>query len=120
MLRGEVIYGNEKNLSYNGMAADACKDIKSLGWYATLVQNVGHHFAVVFRADQFDRNFGVKDSCGDAKALATSDKITTLGGGPLVYISGNLKATAVYEHLIEQGKNKKDNDVFTLQLQAKF
>jgi hypothetical protein len=126
VLRGEVVYSKEKNLDYAGVAADPCKDIKSLGWYATVVQNIGDHFGIVFRVDQFDRNMGVKDTCSDAvKADAKIDKATTFGGGLLGYISGNLKASAIYEHIAEQGapapgKYKKDNDVFTLQLQAKF
>jgi hypothetical protein len=123
VLRGEVIYGIEKNLSYAGVAADPCKDIKSLGWYGTVVQNIGGHFGVVVRVDQFNRNAGVEDTCASQKADADLDAVTTVGGGLLGYISGNLKASAIYEHLMEQGttgKFKKDNDVFTLQLQAKF
>jgi hypothetical protein len=123
VLRGEVIYGKEKNLAYAGAAADSCKDVKSLGWYATLVQNVGDYVGVVFRVDQFDKNSGVADSCMSQKADSLIDKVTTLGGGLLGYVSGNLKASVIYEHLIEQGvqgKNKKDNDLLTLQLQAKF
>ena len=127
VLRGELIYGKEKNLDYAGAAADPCKDIKSLGWYATVVQNIGDHVGVVFRADQFDKNSSVGDSCNvatnkagmDAFKNATTDKVTTLGGGLLGYVSGNLKASAIYEHIIEQGKTVK-NDIVTLQLQAKF
>jgi hypothetical protein len=124
VLRGEIIYGVEKNLSYAGLAADPCKDIKSLGWYATLVQNIGGNLGVVVRVDQFDRNRGVKDTCADSiKASANADRATTIGGGLLGYVSGNLKVSAIYEHLMEQGvagTYKKDNDIFTLQLQAKF
>jgi hypothetical protein len=124
VLRGEFAYAPEKNIDYSGTVADPCKDVKAIGWIATLVQNIGDHFAVVFRADQFDRNSDVADSCMAAvKDPAAIDKVTTLGGGFLVHVSGNLKATAVYEHVGEQGvegKHKKDNDVLTLQLQAKF
>jgi len=128
VLRGEVIYQKEKNLDYAGVAADPCKDIKSLGWYATVVQNMGDHFGVVFRVDQFNRNMGVKDTCTTGTALADSkiDKTTTYGGGLLGYVSGNLKASAIYEHPVEQGvagppgNYKRNNDIFTLQLQAKF
>jgi hypothetical protein len=134
VLRGEVIYGVEKNLEYAGVAKDPCKDIKSLGWYATLVQNIGDHVGVVFRVDQFNRNMDLSDTCSAPTASmgamantadAKIDKLTTFGGGLMYYVSGNLKASAIYEHLGEQGavapgKYKKDNDIFTLQLQAKF
>jgi len=128
VLRGEIIYQKEKNLDYAGVAADPCKDFKSLGWYATVVQNIGDHLGVVFRVDQFNRNMGVKDTCTMGTVLADSkvDKLTTYGGGLLGYVSGNLKASAIYEHPVEQGvagpppKYKVNNDIFTLQLQAKF
>jgi hypothetical protein len=121
VLRGEFIYAPEKNLDYAGVTKDPCRDQKALGWYATLVQNIGSNFGVVFRADQFNKNSSVNSGCADAvKTAADIDRVTTLGGGLLVFFSGNLKATAVYEHFIEQGANKSDNDAFTLQLQARF
>ena len=86
---------------------------------------------------------GVRDRIGwDLKTLATlpfmsaytkaqNDKISTLGVGPLLYISGNLKASAIYEHLWRSPtlglgqpgiapNNAVPTDQFTLQLQAKF
>jgi hypothetical protein len=121
-LRGEFIYASDTNKDYAGRTADKCRDIKSLGWYATLVQNIGTHFGVVFRIDQFDPKNSIAASCMDAmvRSDASIDKITSVGGGLLAYISGNLKATAAYEHIGEQGTKARDNDVFTLQLQAKF
>jgi len=130
VLRGEVIYAVDKNRDYAGVTANACRDVKSLGWYATLVQNVGDHFGVVFRLDQFDKNRGVGDSCLMDPATTTSmidsvknakiDRVTTIGGGAIIHVSGNLKATAIYEHVGEQGALAIDNDIFTLRMQAKF
>lgn len=127
VLRGEVIYAMDTNRDYAGVTKDSCRDVKSLGWYATLVQNVGNHFGVVFRIDQFDKN-KVSDSCmADPKFAsldwvknAKVDKVTTIGGGVIVHISGNLKATAIYDHVGEQGALAVDNDIFTLRMQAKF
>jgi hypothetical protein len=121
VLRGEVIWASDSNLDYAGVAKNECRDIESLGWYATVVQNVGDHLGAVVRVDQFDRNTGIASTCDPALRNPTlSDKVTTIGGGLLVHVSGNLKGTAVYEHAIEQGSAKRDNDVFTLQLQARF
>jgi hypothetical protein len=128
VLRGEIIYAMDKNRDYAGVTANACRDVKSLGWYATLVQNVGDHFGVVFRMDQFDKNRGVGDSCLmdpatsmiDSVKNAKVDKVTTIGGGAIIHVSHNLKATAIYEHVGEQGALATDNDIFTLRMQAKF
>lgn len=123
-VRGELIHSKESNTDYAGGTADKCRDIKSLGWYATVVQNVGDHVGVVFRVDQWDRNSSVQSTmlmaCMDNMNKAGLDKVTTYGGGLLLHVSGNLKGTIVYEHLAEQGTNAKDNDLFTLQMQAKF
>jgi hypothetical protein len=124
-VRGEIIHASETNTDYAGVTADKCRDVKSLGWYGTVVQNVGDHVGLVFRVDQFNRNRnnstpGTAEGCKSAMENASIDKVTTFGGGLLLHVSGNLKGTLVYEHIAEQGKNKKDNDVFTAQLQAKF
>ena len=69
-------------------------------------------------------------TCTAATTAAGIDKITTLGVGPLVYISANLKASAIYEHLWRNAALDSQptinpaswvpNDQFTLQLQARF
>ena len=51
--------------------------------------------------------------------IGTGDATTTLGGGLLLYGSGNIKGTFTYEHLAEQSTTVK-NDIFTAQLQARF
>jgi len=64
--------------------------------------------------------------------VVAKDKITTLGVGPLLYVSGNLKASAIYEHVWRSQlyyglgsptiapANSIASDYFTLQLQARF
>jgi hypothetical protein len=48
------------------------------------------------------------------------DRVLTYGGGMLLNVSQNLKATFVYEHPTEQVGKKVDNDIVTAQLQARF
>ena len=60
------------------------------------------------------------DQDPDSIKNAKVDKVTTIGGGVLIHVSGNLKATAIYEHVGEQGSLAVDNDIFTLRMQAKF
>lgn len=120
-LRGEVIVANDENISFGGGPEDACKDVKSFGWYATIVQNIGDHLGAAFRVDQFDANRDVAEGCSPKVVSdADIDRVTTLAGALYGYPSGNLRITLAYEHLIEQGANEKDNDIVTAQLQAKF
>jgi hypothetical protein len=66
----------------------------------------------------------------NAATAASRDKITTLGGGLLFHVSGNLKASAIYEHLWRDASLAASataapsawvpTDLFTLQLQAKY
>jgi hypothetical protein len=89
----------------------------------------------VVRLDGYDPLLqGSYDSakCPDKAATATApakigtfttagtDRVITYGGGVLGYVSPNLKASLIYEHPSEQGKNKVSNDLFTAQLQANF
>ena len=66
-----------------------------------------------------------------SKAVVSKDKITTLGLGPLLFISANLKASAIYEHLWRDDSlalgatgvapsASVPSDQLTLQLQARF
>jgi len=135
-LKGELILGGEKNLDFRGAAPDACRDLKQFGWIATLVQNFGDHFGIVARLDQWNPNRDVTAgampsmSCATTVTNASKDKITTLGGGPILHISGNLKASATWEHLWRDASLAASSmlapsawiptDLFTLQLQAKF
>jgi hypothetical protein len=76
---------------------------------------------LLFRADQFDRNEHLASVCSEvARKTASEDRVTTFGGGLLVFFSEELKSTVVYAHVREQGARLKGNDVATLQLQARF
>jgi hypothetical protein len=134
-LRGETMYSRDKNLDYNGVAASSCKDRIGWGWNLVAAQNIGNYLGVVVRLDGYDPLLqGSYDSakCPDKAATATApakigtfttagtDRVITYGGGVLGYVSPNLKASLIYEHPSEQGKNKVNNDLFTAQLQASF
>jgi hypothetical protein len=83
---------------------------------------VGDTFALAVRFDQFDPISSLADECDVAATItgAERDKQTNLNVALLAYISGNLKATLEYDHAGEDDAVQKDNDVFTVQLQAKF
>jgi hypothetical protein len=122
-LRVEGIWAQDEQMDFGGVAPDAggCKDASRLGWYATLVQNVGDHFGVAFRIDQYDPLTSLPDTCTEAARNAAGlDKVTNFGVALLGYVSGNLKATLAYDHFGEQESNQKGNDALTLQMQAKF
>jgi hypothetical protein len=127
-LRGEIIYSRDKNKDYNGIAADSCQDRIGLGWSVIAAQNMGSLLGAVVRVDSYDPLLqGQLDgTCvsADGKSgtylTAGMDRVMTFGGGFLLYVSPNLKATFVYEHPTEQGAKKIDNDIVTAQLQARF
>ena len=107
-LKGEIVWGSDAAIDWRGVPSDPSKNVRKLGWIATVVQNIGDYLGVVVRVDQFDPNTAQDD-----------DKVTTVGGGPLVYISNNLKASLIYQHPMEEGA-AMDNDMLYAQLQAKF
>jgi hypothetical protein len=123
-LRGEAILASDKQMDFADVAAQAdhCKDTQSFGWIGTAVQHIGDHLGVVVRVDQWDPTSSLNDSC-TTKAIvdkAGVDKVTDIGFGLLGYVSANLKTSLIYEHIVEQEGSKKDNDILTLQMQAKF
>jgi hypothetical protein len=119
-LKGELMYSRDKNQAYNGLAADHCQDRIGYGVSLTAAQTIGEYLGVAVRFDTFDPLLqGQLDGCSTTTA-ASIDRISTLGGALLVHASPNLRTTLAYEHPFEQGKNKQDNDLFTLQLQTKF
>lgn len=123
-LRGEVIYASDKQMDFSGVAAPAtkCNDIKRLGWYGALIQNLGDTFQVAVRYDQWDPITSVPDSCVDMarRTAVETDRVDQLSVALLGHVSGNLKATLQYDHLIEDDSKQLDNDIVTLQMQAKF
>jgi hypothetical protein len=128
-LRGEIIYSRDQNQDYAGVAADKCQDRVGLGWSLIAAQNMGWLLGAVVRVDSYDpllRSSLDSQACAgtDVKpgtyVTAGMDRVITYGGGMLLNVSQNLKATLVYEHPTEQGSRKVDNDIFTAQLQARF
>lgn len=128
-LRGEFIFSRDKNKEYNGVAADSCQDRVGLGWSAIAAQNFGSLLGAVVRVDWYDPL--LQSSLDEEKCLSADgksgtyitagmDRVITYGGGFLLNVSQNFKATFVYEHPTEQSSKKVDNDVFTAQLQARF
>jgi hypothetical protein len=108
-LKGELVWGSEAAINnWAGEPSDPSKNVRKLGWILTAVQNIGDHVGVVVRVDQIDPNTA-KDQ----------DKVTTVGGGALLHVSNNLKASLIYQHPMEEGTNV-DNDLLTAQMQAKF
>lgn len=98
-LKGEFIMGEE-----NG--ADA------LGFWVLAVQNLGSSLGVFTRLDRYDPDRN-KDN----------NAIMTIGGGAHYFFSGNVKATATFEHIMSQtaeGASDPKDDIFTLQIQAMF
>ena len=125
-LKGEVIYSHDESRDFRATALNPCLSKTGLGYILTGVQNIGDHFGVVARYDSWNPTTNSLDpGCMDtatgtmATAIA-NDSQNTLGGGLIGYISANLKFTAIYEWLMEQGTNKKDNNILTVRLQARF
>jgi hypothetical protein len=132
-LKGEVVIAKDTNKSFRGLPADSCRDVKTYGWILTATQNIGDHFGIAARLDQYDRNRDVQGSgsfCTTAATAAENDKITTLGIGPVGYISNNLKASVIYEHMWRPDALAASpmlapsswvaTDQLTAQLQARF
>ncbi len=132
-LKGEVVVAQDTHRSFRGAAADSCRDLKSYGWILTAVQNIGDHFGVAARLDQYDRNrdvSGTGSACTAAITAAANDKITTLGVGLLGYAAGGLKGSIVYEHMWRPEALAASptlapaswvpTDQLTLQMQARF
>ncbi len=119
-LKGEVLMDWDKAIDFRGVGTDPCTGVKTIGWIATAVQNIKDKGGVVVRVDQLDLNRSPDADCTDAVTAAAKDRVTTLAGGVFANVSANLRASVIYEHIIEQGSNKKDNDALYTQLQAKF
>jgi hypothetical protein len=99
-VKGEVVFSQDTNRDFRGAPADACRDMKGFGWILTLNQNIGDYFGLAARLDQWNPNRDLSATCTPAQLdVVAKDKITTLGIGPLLYVSANLKASVIYEHL---------------------
>ncbi len=126
-IKGEVIWARKKNLDYNDLKADPCRDSRSFGWIVTLVQNIGDYVGVALRLDQYDPllSGSIPGSCvekvtkGDSIDKRDGDRLTRLGVAVLVHASANTKLTLSYEHPWEQSSSQA-NDTVVAQLQARF
>ena len=133
-IKGEMVLSKDENREFRGVMADPCRDLKGFGWIATVNQNIGDFFGIAARFDQWNPNRDANTSmaCMAASDRANDDTVNTLGIGPLLYISPNLKLSAIYEHVWRSqlyygigSPNVAPNraiagDYFTLQLQARF
>lgn len=121
--RAELIFARDHQLSFGGVGPDPkhCKDANRFGWAGTLVQNVGAHFGLVARVDQYDPTAGLDDACTTPLVVnaAADDRVTDIGFGVAWLVSPNLNNTVSYQHLVEQGP-AVGNDVVTVQMQARF
>jgi hypothetical protein len=107
-LKGELVWGKDSAIYWNDQPGNPATDVKKLGWILTAVQNIGDNLGVVVRVDQIDPNTS-KDN----------DKVTTVGGGLMVYASNNAKVSVIYQHPIEEGPSVSDDSLVT-QIQARF
>ncbi len=119
IIRAELMLANDRSLAFASDPAQPCKDRRSVNWYAMVLQNIGEHFGVALRIDQFDPNHGVNDLCAEYPA-STRDRVTTLGTALQLYVSETLRGMLAYEHPIEQTATAAKNERVTVQLQAKF
>jgi len=145
VLRGEFYTGDNVSSSSNGVISAATTSpmyIKPvMGWYATLIQNVGDDFQGVFRFEQFDPN---TDVSGDDIGLKSNGKVvnntsssdiayTMFSVGVNYFLSGNVKLSVAYDHKMNEtsaslkSTNARsdyssdiNNDLLSLQLQYKF
>ena len=117
-----------------------------LGWYGTLIQNIGNDFQVVARYEQFDQNtelegdaIGAKNSAGTVVGNSNDLAWSQISLGLNYFLSGNVKLSLAYdiktnettantENINGKGKTNDrndwskeiDNNLTTLQLQYKF
>ena len=104
-LKGEFVRGTEPTAA-SGMSNDV------QGWYVLARQNLGDHFAVFARVDQYDANLNKEN-----------DDFITVSGGTHYMASGNVKLTATYDHISSKtgpGGTDPSDDIFTFQVQAMY
>jgi len=132
ILRGEAAWGDwvtnsGDNKVYVGAGNPYLRPF--LGYYLTLVQNIGTHLQAVVRYDAFDPNTEVSDNeVSTQKKLSAADIATaTFGGGLNYFFNENVRLSVYYDHPINEtttnvsgyAKDKKD-DVITARIQFKF
>jgi hypothetical protein len=100
-------------------------DVTARGYYVLLTQFVGPKLELAARYDMYRPNADVADAV-DAKTnnpLATN-RIDTIGFGAVYYFDEAFKVSAMYEipktALPSSGGNEPKDNLFTLQVQARF
>ena len=135
-LKGEVVFSQDTNKDFRGVAADPCRDIKGFGWILTLNQNIGDFFGLAARLDQWNPNRDVSarhlDDVhdGDDGGRQGQDHhprhrpaAVHLGKPEAV---GDLRArlarrrVRARHHGPRPGELRSPSDLLTLQLQARF
>jgi hypothetical protein len=95
------------------------------GYYATLTQNLGLKHAFSFRYDTFDPDAGRPNDADSANPAipASTNIVHTLGIAYIHHWDEALKVTLAYEVPLTQsvpGASDPQDNLFTLQLQARF
>lgn len=137
VLRGEMYTGDNVSVANNGPydGGTVAYTRPTLGWYGTLVQNLGSDFQVVGRYEQYDPNTELegdaigKGKIGDANDIAWSQ----ISVGVNYFLSGNVKLSLAYDiktnetssNLTSKDVRKDytkeiDNNLLTAQLLYKF
>jgi Phosphate-selective porin O and P len=124
-LKGETALSRDRNTGApSSLPADPCKDVVALGWILTGIQNIGDHFGVVARVDQYRPNMAARTGCtASLTATPTSTKTTTLGLGLNLYVSSNVKLSVFGEKVTGRqdiAPTDRYDDRVTVQMQAKF
>lgn len=140
-IMGELYTGNSiataSNLERSVLATDTLYQRDVMGWYVTLVQNIGKSFQGVVRYDVYDPNTNVSDDEVGASGTKTSKTDLAYSNwyfGVNYFINGNTKFTLGYDLYANETSSKlasskkggsnlsqevKD-DVVTAQLQFAF
>jgi hypothetical protein len=100
-------------------------DKKGQGYYALATQSLTDKAALAVRYDWFDGDVDADDvaDAADSEKPASSNAVATLGVAALYYVDETYKVTVAYEKVTTgtpESVDDPDDDVFTVQLQAKF
>ncbi len=139
VLRGEFYTGDNVGDKSNKVVSAATTSpvyIRPvMGWYTTLIQNIGDDFQGVVRFEQFDPNTKVSgDDIGKVAGTSSTDiAYNQISAGVNYFLSGNVKLSVAYDHKMNEtsaslkSANARsdyssdiNNDLLSLQLQYKF
>lgn len=137
VVRGEMYAGDNVSLANNAPydGGTVAYTRPTLGWYGTLVQNLGSDFQLVGRYEQYDPNTELEGDAVGKNKIGTSDDIawSQITVGVNYFLSGNVKLSLAYDiKTNETSENLKsttvrkdyskeiDNNLLTAQLLYKF